>query len=163
RGLDRPATFARIRDAAAELGEVGILEKLARGKVEEPGADDAAAPPDLAYVGEVELVAIGFRVLQRRGFGIGFARLQAGIGVPQDMDPLAIAAHQPVLEAVVDHLAEVAGARRAAVHIAALGSRLAPLATGDARRSPDAGCERRKDRIEPRHHFGLAADHQAET
>src|SRR5258708_7758590 len=43
RSRDHPAAFARVGDAAAVRGDVGILEQRVRGQVEQPRADHAAA------------------------------------------------------------------------------------------------------------------------
>ena len=61
-----------------------------------------------------------------------------------DLEALRVGLHQAVLDAVVDHLGVVAGARRAAVDVAAVGWR-----------------ERREDRLERLHRLGVATDHRA--
>ena len=90
----------------------GILRQRHRGEIEQPGADDAAAPPDLGDVRQVELEALVLRQL----FGGRAA---------QDVEAFGIGLHQAVLDAVVDHLDEMAGAARAAMHVAALDARIA--------------------------------------
>ena len=77
--------------------------------------------------------------------------------------PFRVGGHQPVLDAVVDHLHEVARACRAAVQIAVLGRR--GLAGGAVRagRGLDARRDRAEDRVEPLDRLPLAADHQAEA
>ena len=62
-----------------------------------------------------------------------------------DLEPFRIRLHQPVLDPVVNHLHEVAGARRSDVRIAVL------------------GCERLEDRPQPFHRLVVAADHRAEA
>src|SRR5687768_2929697 len=47
RGLDGPAPFTRVGDVADEPRQLGIGGKCARGQIEQPRADDAAAPPEL--------------------------------------------------------------------------------------------------------------------
>ena len=75
--------------------------------------------------------------------------------------PSAIGLHQPVFDAVVDHLDEMPGAVRPGMEVALPGARIAPLAM---RRWRDVACPRREraeDRIEPLDDRLLAADHQA--
>ena len=90
------------------------MERLG-GQVEEPGADHAAAPPDLGDFGRVDLIAVVLGVLERRRLGVGLTLVQPGVGVADDAQPLGVGGHDPVLDAVVDHLHEVARAVRAAV------------------------------------------------
>src|SRR4030095_6023678 len=66
-----------------------------------------------------------------------------------------------VLDAVVDHLDEVAGAVRSPVEIPPLGGAADPLPTTRAGAFAGGGGPRRADRIEVLDHSGLAADHQA--
>ena len=47
-------------------------------------------------------------MLKRRGLGILIALLLAGIGVLQDVQSFGVSTHDRVLDAVVDHLHEVA-------------------------------------------------------
>src|SRR5207247_181211 len=58
---------------------------------------------------------------QGRGLGVSLALAQAGVGVPEDAQALGVGGHQAVLDAVMDHLDEAAGAVGAAVQVAALG------------------------------------------
>lgn len=58
RGLERPAAFAGIGDAAAELGERRIVLQRAGGEIEQPGADDAAVAPDFGHGGQVDVELI---------------------------------------------------------------------------------------------------------
>ena len=109
---------------------------------------------------QVERVVLG--VAQRRRLGIDGASMCARVGVVQDVQPLRIRGHHAVLDAVVDHLHEVAGAARAAMQVAALGGAAGRLASRRARRRLDARGESGEDRARagerrPR----LAADHQA--
>ena len=97
--LDRPAAFARIVDPALELFQLGVLLEGVDGQVEQPRAHDAAVLPDLADLLQVERVLRLFEHLEALGVGL----------------------HHPVLDAVVDHLDEVAGAVRAAQAVAVLG------------------------------------------
>ena len=67
---------------------------------------------------QVELVLVVLGIAQRRRFGVARARPLADIGVAQDVESLGVRGHQPVLDAVVDHLDEVAGAVRPAMQVA---------------------------------------------
>ena len=80
------------------------------------------APPHLGDRGEVEVVLVVLGVGQRCRLGVGGVRLQADVGLGQHVEALGVGGHQPVLDAVVDHLDEVAGAARTAVQPAPLGS-----------------------------------------
>src|SRR5882762_11125024 len=83
--------------------------------------------------------------------------------MPQDIEALRIGLHQPVFDAVVDHLDEMAGATRPAMQVALPGARVAPLAMRRCRNIALPGRQRAKDRIEPLDHGLLAANHQAIT
>ena len=75
-------------------------------------------------------------------------------GVTQDVEPLGVRLHQSVLDAVVDHLDEVPGARRAAVEVALFG-RASLLRDQGARDVADARGERLRNRVEaPNDLFG---------
>ena len=80
--------------------------------------------------------------------------------VQQDVEALRVRLHEPVLDAVVDHLHEVARADRSAVEIAQLGG-AAELAARRSRHRPEPGRERAEHWIQARHHVGLTADHEA--
>src|SRR5580692_4055813 len=54
RGHDGPAAFAGVFDEALEAVEFRILRQRARRQIEQPGTDDAAAPPYFGDVGQVE-------------------------------------------------------------------------------------------------------------
>jgi hypothetical protein len=76
---------------------------------------------------------------------------------------LGVGSHDPVLDPVVDHLHEVAGAVGPAVQIAVLGGAgCAGVARGAGRRV-DARRDGGEDRVEVLHHLLLASDHQAEA
>ena len=85
--------------------------------------DDRPPPPHLGDRGEVEVVAVVLGVRQRRRLGVGDVRLGADVGLGEHVEALGVGGHQPVLDAVVDHLDEVPGAGRAAVQPAPLGRR----------------------------------------
>ena len=71
--------------------------------------------------------------------------VEVELRVLHDLEALGVRLHQAVLDAVVDHLHEVAGARRADVRVAVLGR------------------ERLEDRLEALDGLVVAADHQAEA
>ena len=107
---------------------------------------------------------------ERCCLGVGGCELGAGgcelgaadVRMVQDVEPFGIRRHQRVLDAVVHHLHEVAGADRAAVQIAHLFGRGITATAGSARRGTDTGRERREDRAQPVHRRFGPADHQAE-
>ena len=133
-----------------------------RRQVEQPGGDHAAAPPHLGDVGQIEVVLVVLGIAQRRRLGVDGMAPLADIGGAQDAQPLGVGGHEPVLDAVVDHLHEVAGAVRAAVEVAlARRCRRWLLPARSARDVAGAGSQLREDRIEVLHHRRLAADHQA--
>src|SRR5262245_62050263 len=53
--LDRPASLAGVRYAAGEVIERRVLRKRRCREVEEPRRDDAAAPPQLGNVREIQI------------------------------------------------------------------------------------------------------------
>ena len=85
---------------AGEMLELAVLGERRRRQVEQPRGDDAAAPPHLGDVGEVEVEALVGRQLVRAA-------------VLHDVEALGEGLHHAVLDAVVDHLHEVPGAARA--------------------------------------------------
>src|SRR5262249_61039239 len=72
-----------------------------------------------------------------------------------------VSGHESVLDAVVDHLDEVASAVRAAVQVPLLGGAADLVTTGRTRDVSPPGCERREDWVQTLHHIRLAADHHA--
>ena len=89
--------------------------------------------PQLGNVGEVEVVLVVLGVPERRRFRVLLVRSLADVGVLQDVEALAVGRHQPVLDPVVDHLHEVAGAGGPAVQVAVLGGAAELLAARRAR------------------------------
>ena len=79
----------------------------------------------------------------------------------QDVEALGIGLHEAVLDAVVDHLHEMAGAARAGMDVALLRPWVAVLASRRARDFADARRERAEDRVEPIDGLLVAADHHA--
>src|SRR6185437_2467000 len=88
-------------------------------------------------------------------------RPRLGIGGLEDGKTLGVGLHQPILDAVVNHLDEMAGTARAAMHVALLRAWIAAVASGGALDVADAGRERGKNRIEAVDGGFVAADHQA--
>src|SRR5882757_2744601 len=132
-GENGPAAFAGIRDAARETLESRLLEQGNGREIEQPGCDNAAAPPDFGYVGEIEIVLVVFGITQRRGFGIGFMMLLADIGMLKDIEAFCVSGHQPIFDSVVYHFHEMSGARGAAVEITFFGGAACFLASRSTR------------------------------
>ena len=125
-----------------------ILRKSGGAEIEQPGRDDAAAPPDLGDIRHVQLEALVLGQI-------------LGVLVTQDVEAFGVGLHQSVLDAVMHHLDEMPCAGRAGVDIAALGAGIAFLAARCARDIAEPGSKRREDRIEVIHRLLLAADHHA--
>ncbi len=112
--------------------------------------DHAGAPPQLGDVGQVELVA-------------QLGRKRGRPRVAQDVEPLGVRLHEAVLDAVVDHLDEVAGADRPAVEVALVGGALAVAARGgrDLAAPRRQRAQHRFDTVDrllrPAHHQAIAA------
>ena len=99
RGLDGPAALAGVLGVAGDLVEVGVLLERGDQQVEQPGADHGARAPGVEDLGDV--------VDQ--------------VDLLEQLPALGVGLHHGVLDAVVDHLGEVAGAGLlAGVHEAAL-------------------------------------------
>src|SRR5262245_20385492 len=84
----------------------------------------------------------------------------AGCGVAEDVEAFGVGLHQPVLDAVVHHLHEVAGAFRSAMETPEFGRASAGPAWRRRRGARPRG-ERPEDRLEPRDLFSGTADHEA--
>ena len=157
--VQRPSPESETRPA--NPGELRVsLERCGR-EIEQPRGDDAAAPPHLGDLPEIEVVLVELGIRQGRRLRVGGALLVADVGVPEDVEALGVRGHQPVLDSVVHHLHEVAGAARPAAQIAMLRRRGRAAASGRARGRVDGGSERSEDRVEPLHHIRVAADHLA--
>src|SRR5215471_19181041 len=83
--------------------------------------DDTAASPYFRDIAQIEIIAIELGIAQRRRFCIGRVLLLAGIRMAQDVHPFGVSRHDPILDAVMDHLDEVPSAVRTAVQVAELG------------------------------------------
>ena len=89
-----------------------------------------------------------FGIAQRRGLGIDGALLLSCIGMAQDIQAFRVRGHHAVLDAVVDHLDEVACATGPAVQIAVFGGAADLLPAWRARSLVDARGQRGEDRFE---------------
>ena len=78
----------------------------------------------------------------------------------EDVQPLSIGGHQAILDSVVHHLDEVAGAVRPTVQVALLGRAAELLAPIRPRRGLDAGRQCGKDWVEMADYVIIAANHQ---
>src|SRR6266850_8111691 len=133
-GENGPAAFTRIGNAAGETLESRLLEQGNGSEIKQPGCDNAAAPPDFGYVGEVEIVLVVFGIAQWRGFGVGFMMLLAHIGMLKDIEAFCVSGHQSIFDSVVDHFHEMSGAGGAAVEVTFFGSAGGFLASRSTRR-----------------------------
>ncbi len=88
-GLDGPATFARVGGVAGDLVEVGVLLERLDQQVEQPRPDDGALTPRVEDLGDVV----------------------DEVDLLEQLPALGVRLHDGVLDAVVNHLGEVAGAR----------------------------------------------------
>src|SRR5437016_3054703 len=100
---DSPTSLARICDMAFEILESGTLEQSTGGKVQEPGADDTATPPQLSDLCNVEIVHIVLWVAQGCRFSINFLLVYANISVTQDIQSLSIRRHDTVFNTIMHH------------------------------------------------------------
>src|SRR5712692_4539861 len=160
-GENGPAAFAGVGDAAGEALEGRLLEKRDGGEIEEPGSDDAAAAPDFGNVGEIEIVLVVFGISQRGGLGVCFVVLLSDIGVLENVQAFGVGGHETVLDAVVDHFYEMAGAGRSAVEVALFGCAAGFFTPRRARRVAAAGRERFENGIQMVDNVVFAADHLA--
>src|SRR5438876_679017 len=138
-GENGPAPFAGVGDAAGKAFESWLIEKRNSSQVEKPRCDYAAAAPDFRNICEVEIILIVLRIAQGSGFCVGVAMGFAGVGVLENVQALRVGRHQTVLDAVVNHLDEMAGAGGAAVKIALFGCATYFVASGSARNVATAG------------------------
>ena len=103
RGLDGPASLAGVLGIAGDLVEVLVVAQRRDQQVEQPGADHRALAPGVEDVDDV---------LDQ-------------VDLLEQLEALGVGLHDGVLDAVVDHLGEVAGAGAGAgVHEAGLTGRL---------------------------------------
>src|ERR1051326_4756004 len=87
--------------------------------------------------------------------------LQTNVGVTQDIQPLGIRCHDTILDAIVNHLDEVACPVRSAVQIPLFGGAPQFLSPRCTFHGPDSRSQCRENRIEMFDGPILAANHQA--
>src|SRR4029077_4623063 len=161
-GLDRPAPLARVRNLPCEFREGGISDQRNRRQVQQPRGNHAAAPPHLRNVRQIEVVLVVLGVAQWRRLGVDLMFLLADIGGAQHAQPFCVGGHDAVLDAVVNHLYEVAGAVRSAMQVTLLGG-TADLFTPRRARYfvAHAGSQPGEDGIEMLDYLRLPPNHHA--
>ena len=162
--LDGPASLTGVRDVAGEAVESGIGGEGLGRQVEQPAGDDTAAAPDLGDRRQVEVEAVVLRLRQRSCLGVLDVVFGADVGLGEDVEPFGVGSHQPVLDAVVDHLDEVSCTAVAAVQPTVLDVRrhlAGGGAGGRALGAVDSRGEGVEDRREPFDGRCRPADHQA--
>ena len=126
RVLDRPAALARVLGVALDRAEVvAVGLERAGGEFAQPRAHHRALAPEVRDLGVVELV----------------------LALVEHVEALGVGLHEPVLDAVVDHLHVVARAGRAEAQPAARADRGDALLVG-------LGREHVEDRREALDRFG---------
>ena len=95
---------------------------------------------------QIQVVLVVFGVAQRRRLGVDLVILLADVRRAQDVHAFGIRRHHAVLDAVVDHLHEMAGAVRAAMEVALLGRSARLFASGGAVDVADTGRQSGEDR-----------------
>src|SRR6266536_1966603 len=133
-GFDRPASFARVRHSSGKFRESRVLNQGARRKIQEPRCDYTAAPPYLGDVLQIKFVLVMLRIPQGGCFGVDLAALAlSDVGGAQHGQSFRIGCHDSVLDAIVDHLYEMAGTVGTAVQVALFGAAIEIFATRRAR------------------------------
>src|SRR3974377_947310 len=163
RGLDRPAPFAGIGDAAGKFRESGVVEQGDGREIQQPRGNDAAAAPDFRDIFQVKVVLIVLGVAKRGGFGIDDVILLADIGGANDSEAFGIGSHDAVFDAVVDHLDEVAATIGATMQIPLFRGAADFVATGRARDIADTRSQTGKNRIEVLYDVLFPTDHHAKA
>src|SRR4029077_19136845 len=110
---------------------------------------------------QVEVVLIMLRVAQRGGFGVDGVVLLADVGGPNDAESFGVGGHDAVLDAIVNHLDEVAAAIGAAVQVALFRGATDFFTAGGAGDIANPGSEAGEKGIEMFDHLFSAADHHA--
>src|SRR5215471_12997912 len=146
--LHSPPAFAGILDETGISIETRICHESRRSKVEEPGGDDAAAPPHFSDIGDVEVEPLGLRQ-------------HVGPCVLEDVETLRVRLHQAILDPIVHHLHEMAGAVRPGMDVAAPDARVASVSAWGCRHVANSRREGAKDRVEAVDDLLFAADHHA--
>src|SRR6266850_7890966 len=104
-----------------------------------------------------------FGIAQWRGLGVSDMLLLADVGGPQHAQPLSVGGHDSVLDSVVHHFHEMAGAIRTAVQVPLCGGPIRLLASGSTRYAAHARGQRLEDWVEPFDHIAFTANHHAVT
>src|SRR4051812_25244479 len=146
-GLDRPPPLTRIRNSAAKLRQLRILDECRRRKIQQPRRNHTPAPPHLSHIRQVEVVLVVFRIAQRRSLSIDLRGMLADVGALQDTKPFRIGRHHPILNAVMHHLDEVPRAIAATVQIPLLRSPPNLLPPRSPRHIPHPRSNSPEDRI----------------
>src|SRR5262245_45481350 len=102
-----------------------------------------------------------FRIAQWRRLGVHFMFLLPDVGGSQDAQALSIGGHDAVLDSVMDHLNEVAGAVRTAMQITLLGGAAGLFTSRRARYIAFARSQSGENRIKVLDHRVLTAKHHA--
>src|SRR2546428_2126725 len=160
-GLNRPAPLARVRNPPREFRQSRIRDQGGRREIQQPRRDHTAAPPHLRDVREIELVLVVFGVAQWRRLSIDRVFLLAHVGGTQHAQPLGVRGHEAVLDPVVHHFDEVAGAVWPAMEIPLLGGASGLFTPRRARYVAHAWSQRGKDWIEVFDYLLLATNHHA--
>src|SRR5262249_18191640 len=160
-GLDRPAPLARVRHPPGELRQSRIHDEDGRREIQQPRRDHTAASPHLRDVREIEFVLVVFGVAQWRCLSIDRVLVCADIGGTQHAQPLGVGGHDAVLDAVVHHFDEMAGAIGSAVQVTLLSGASNLFPPRRARDVAHAWGQTGKDGIEVLDYFLLAANHHA--
>src|SRR6478672_8404344 len=103
------------------------------------------------------------RIAQRRRLCIYFAITLACVSAFQNTKTFRIRGHDSILDPVMDHLHEMAGAVRPAMQIALFGRPAKFVAAWRARHFATARCERGENRVETLNYLCVATDHHAIT
>src|SRR6185312_9035907 len=110
-----------------------------------PGCDHATAPPELGDIAQIEVVLIVLGVAERRRFGVDLVQMLADVGIFEDSHTFGVRGHDAVLDSVVHHFYEMAGAVLTTVEIALFGGATEFFAAGSARYIAWAGRKRFED------------------
>src|SRR2546422_2300971 len=102
-------------------------------------------------------------IAQRRGLGVNSMFFLADISGTQNAESLSVSGHDSVLDSVVYHLHEMAGAIWTAVQVPLFGGPIRLLASGRTRYAAHAWGQRREEWVESFDHIAFTADHHAVT
>ena len=160
-GIDRPPSLTGIADDTGVGAQLRVGVQRHGREIEQPRADHRASPPHLGDLRQIDVVPVVLGSVERSRLGVDLVDFRTDVGLGQHVQAFRVGGHQAVLDAVVHHLDEVAGAARAAVQPAAFLGRRRTLAARRPFGGVDAGGERVEDRSQPGDRLGVATDHQA--